>query len=178
MRSNIWIRSTLDSIAWCTALVAAALMMATQPAVADDPDFLTLGLGYYDYDDDQDAAEFRLEYRSDWDRWFVRPFSGVLVTTDSAVYGYGGILLDVFWGKSIVTTPSFAVGYYHDGDGKNLGAGIEFQSRLEIAYRFASRSRFGIAISHISNAGIEDRNPGANSVSAYYSIPFDKLLGR
>ena len=159
------------------ALVAVALLWV-QPAAADDPDFLTLGLGYFDYDDDDDAGAFRIEYRSDWDRLFVRPFSGLMVTTDSALYGYGGILLDIFWGRRIVTTPSFAVGYYSDGNGKDLGSSIEFQSRLEIAYRFAGRSRVGLAISHISNAGIDNTNPGANSVSAYYSIPFNVVLGR
>ena len=178
MRPIVWMCNTVLVIAVRAAVFAAALLIWAQPATADDPDFLTLGLGYFDYDDDDDAAEFRLEYRSDWDRWFVRPFSGLLVTTDSGLFGYGGILLDVFWGKSIVTTPSFAVGYFSDGNGKDLGASIEFQSRLEIAYRFANRSRLGLAISHISNAGSEDRNPGANSISAYYSVPFDKILGR
>ncbi len=178
MRPIAWMRDTVPIIVVRAAVVAVALLIWAQPEAADDPDHFTLGLGYFDYDDDDDAAEFRIEYRSDWDRWFVRPFSGLLVTTDSALYGYGGILLDVFWGRSIVTTPSFAVGYFSDGNGKDLGASIEFQSRFEIAYRFANRARFGLAISHISNAGINDRNPGANSISAYYSVPFDKILGR
>lgn len=172
------IGNSAPAIARVFTIVVIALLAWSPPAAADDPDFLTLGLGYFDYDDDDDAAEFRLEYRSDWDRWYVRPFSGLLVTTDSALYGYAGILLDVFWGRRIVTTPSFAVGYYSDGNGKDLGSSIEFQSRLEIAYRFASRSRLGLAISHISNAGIDNTNPGANSISAYYSIPFNKILGR
>ena len=176
MRTIAWLGKTAAAITVRTAVLAAALLIWAQPATADDPDFLTLGLGYFDYDDDDDAGEFRLEYRSDWDRWFVRPFSGVLVTTDSALYGYGGILLDLFRGKRIVTTPSFAVGYYSDGNGKNLGSSIELQSRFEIAYRFANRSRFGLAISHISNAGIDDTNPGTNSVTAYYAIPFDRIL--
>ena len=178
MRITAWHCISAAALVRGIAVLAIVLLSWSPPAAADDPDFLTLGLGYFDYDDDDDAAEFRLEYRSDWDRWFVRPFSGVMVTTDSAVYGYAGILLDVFWGRRIVTTPSFAVGYYSDGNGKTLGSSIEFQSRLEIGYRFASRSRFGLAISHISNAGIDDTNPGANSISAYYSIPFGKILGR
>ena len=79
------------------AAIVVALALLTQPSLADDSDFLTLGLGYFDYDDDNGAAEFRLEYQSDWDRWFVRPFSGVMVTTDSSLYGYAGIRLDLFW---------------------------------------------------------------------------------
>jgi len=158
------------------AAIVAALMVWGQPALADGPDLLTLGLGYFDYDDDGGAAEFRIEYQSDRNLWFAHPFSGVLVTTDSSLYGYAGILLDLFWGKRIVTTPSFAVGYYTDGNGKDLGSSIEFQSRLKLAYRFTNGSGFGLAISHISNAGIDDDNPGANSFSAYYSIPFNVIL--
>ena len=109
--------------------------------------------------DDDDAAEFRLEYRSDWDRWFVRPFSGLFVTTDSGLYGYGGILLDVFWGKSIVTTPSFAVGYFSDGNGKlariltllllyqhgfNIGKYISLESTTFMSTTMSSISNFKI----------------------------------
>ena len=160
------------------AAIVVILALLTQPSLADDSDFLTLGLGYFDYDDDNGTAEFRLEYQSDRDRWLVRPFSGVMVTTDSSLYGYAGIRLDLFWGQSFVTTPSFAAGYYSDGSGKDLGSSIEFQSRLEIAYSFSNRSRFGLAISHISNAGIDDDNPGANSITSYYSIPFIATLAR
>ncbi len=160
------------------AMAALAMLPWSQPALADDPDFLTVGLGYFDYDDDDGATEFRLEYRSDWDLWLVRPFSGLMVTTDSALYGYAGVLLDIYWGRRIVTTPSFAVGYYSNGSGKDLGSSVEFQSRLEIAYRFGDRSRVALAISHTSNAGIDDDNPGANSISAYYSIPFNVVFGR
>ena len=60
------------------AAIVVALALLTQPSLANDSDFLTLGLGYFDYDDDNGAAEFRLEYQSDSDRWFVCPFSGVM----------------------------------------------------------------------------------------------------
>ena len=77
MRTIAWLGKTAAAITVRTAVFAAALLIWAQPATADDPDFLTLGLGYFDYDDDDDDGEFRLEYRSDWDRWFVRPFSGM-----------------------------------------------------------------------------------------------------
>ena len=162
------------------AAIAAglALGLSATPAHADDPDYLTFGLGYFDFDDDDGAAEFRLEYRSNWKLWVFKPFSGLLVTSDSAVYPHAGLLFDLYFGNRLVLTPSFAVGYFSDGNGKELGADIEFQSRLELAYRFDNRSRLGLAVSHISNAGIDDVNPGANSVSMYYSVPFRVFTGR
>ncbi len=50
-----------------TAIVAAALTVGVPgPAAAaeDDPHFLTLAAGYYDINDDMDAAELRAEFRA------------------------------------------------------------------------------------------------------------------
>ena len=110
--------------------------------------------------------------------WIFKPFSGLLLTSDSAVYGYGGVLLDVFFGPRIVLTPSFAAGLYHGGAGKDLGHAVEIRSQIEIAYRFAGRTRLGVGLIHISNAGLDDRNPGTNTLMATYAVPFSSLLGR
>ena len=48
-------------------------------------------------------------------------------------------------------------------------------SQFEIAYRFDDRSRLGVAISHYSNAGLGDTNPGTATLSLYFSIPFDRI---
>ena len=160
--------------------VALALAFAAPAAAqeADDPDFLAVGLGYFDINDDDGAAEFRLEYRSDKKLLFVKPFTGVMVTTDSAFYGYVGVLLDLYLGRRVVLTPSFAAGYFTNGNGKELGSDVEFRSQIEIGYRFDDRSRLGLAISHMSNASIGDTNPGTESAMVYYSLPLDGLFGR
>ena len=145
----------------------------------DDPAFLALGAGYFDWNRQKEpAAEFRAEYRSDYKLWIFRPLVGLMATTDSAVYAYAGIGIDVFLGRRLVVTPSFAPGYYAKNSGYDLGYGLEFKSQIEFAYRFDDRSRLGLAISHISNASLGDKNPGTESAILYYSIPFDKLLGK
>ena len=162
-------------------LVAAVLLAA--PAVAqnatvnDDPAFLSLGLGYFDVNErDEDAVDFRVEYRHGQKLWIFKPWVGVEATTDGALYGVGGILVDIFFGRRVVVTPSFGAGAYYDGDGKDLGSTIEFRSQIELAYRFNDRSRLGVALSHISNAGIGDDNPGTEILTLYYSIPFGKIF--
>ena len=164
-----------------TALIlAVSLMVATLgKAHADEPDFLTFGAGYYDLFDDQSAAEARFEYRfSEKNKllWFT-PFVGLTATSDAATYGYAGIALDVFFGSRWVATPTFAAGIYGDGDGKDLGHAIEFRSGLELAYRFDDYSRLGLSFTHISNAGLGERNPGVESLVLFYSVPFDTLFG-
>ena len=100
-------------------------------------------------------------------------------TSDGAVYGYGGFGIDLYLGrcKCIIFTPDFAVGYFEKGDGKDLGNDVEFRSGGEISYRFQDRSRVGIAIHHLSNAGLGDSNPGEESFMVNYSIPVNWIVG-
>ncbi len=156
--------------------VAALTVMATGPAAAaeDDPHFLTLAAGYYDINDDMDAAEFRSEFRSADKLWIFKPFGGLMGTSDAAFYGYAGFLIDLYFGRRIVLTPSLAAGLYEDGDGKDLGHIVEFRSSLELAYRFDNRARLGLSFYHLSNASLDDNNPGTEVFSLNYSIP----LGR
>ena len=77
-----------------------------------------------------------------------------------------------------MVTPSFAPGFYDQGDSTlDLGHELEFRSQIEFAYRFDNRSRLGVAVSHYSNASIGDENPGTESAILYYSIPLNVILG-
>ncbi len=159
-------------------LVAVAGAPGRARADADDPAFVSLGLGYYDINrQTNEAVDFRLEYRHGEKLWIFKPWVGIEGTSDGAVYGAGGILVDVFFGRRVVVTGSFGAGYYEEGGGKDLGHEIEFRSQIEIAYRFDDRSRLGLAFSHISNASIGDSNPGVEILNVYYSIPLTRLLG-
>ena len=157
--------------------LAAALLLGPSESRAEDPAFVTIGGGVYDATQrDKVAADFRLEYRHN-KVWVFKPWVGVEATSDGAVYGLAGILVDLFFGRRIVVTPSFGAGLYHDGGGKDLGGPLEFRSQIEIAYRFNDRSRLGIAFGHISNAGLfSDDNPGTEVLNVYYSIPFEKVF--
>ena len=146
-------------------------------AQADDPDFLVVGGGWYDWNDDQDAFDFRLEYRSDVKLFGVaKPWFGIEATSEQAIYGLGGIVVDLYFGRRWVFTPNFGVGVYADGDGKDLGHAIEFRSQLELGYRFDNRSRMSLAVSHISNAGLDEKNPGTEIATVYYHIPVSALF--
>lgn len=160
------------------SVIAAITMFLAAPAAHadDDPAFLRVGAGYYDVFDDFNAGEFHMEYISDSKWWVFKPFAGVMATTDSALYAYGGIRLDVFLGRRLVFTPSFAPGVYHDGDGKDLGHTVEFRSAVELAYRFDDRSRLGLSLYHLSNASLAESNPGTEVITMHYSYPLDKLF--
>ena len=141
---------------------------------SDEPSFLSLGVGVYDIFDDSTAADFRAEFR--WGKGFfdvIKPFVGVQGTSDGTIYGFVGIGVDLHFGDRIVVTPNVAAGLLDEGSGKDLGSPVEFRSGLEIAWRFENRSRLGLAVHHISNAQLTDKNPGTEVLSLVYSIPLD-----
>ena len=151
------------------------------------------GIGIYDVKFDGSssnyATDIRFERRFDntlvdigpeEDNFFyLKPFVGMEVTTDSALYVLGGIYLEDNLGKLLTGnqnkwnfTPSFGLGYYDDGDGKKLGNKLEFRTTLEMSYQLKNEDRIGISLGHISNANIGNKNPGVEIISLSYQKPF------
>ena len=151
------------------------------------------GIGIYDVKFDGSssnyATDIRFERRFDntlvdigpeEDNFFyLKPFAGIEVTTDSAFYVLGGIYLEDNLGKLMTGnqnkwnfTPSFGLGYYDDGDGKKLGNKLEFRTTIEISYQLINDDRIGISLGHISNANIGNKNPGVEIISLSYQKPF------
>jgi len=160
------------------ALALIAYCVQGGAARAEDPDFLGFTLGYFDVNHQRnDALEARIEYRSDKRFWLFKPFGGIMFNNDAALHGYAGVLIDIYFGRRIVLTPSFAPGIYLHGGSKDLGYPLEFRSQIEIAYRFDDFSRLALSFNHISNASLGDHNPGVESLAVSYIIPFNKLFG-
>ena len=151
------------------------------------------GIGIYDVKFDGSssnyATDIRFERRFDntlvdigpeEDNFFyLKPFVGMEVTTDSALYVLGGIYLEDNLGKLLTGnqnkwnfTPSFGLGYYDDGNGKKLGNKLEFRTTLEMSYQLKNDDRIGISLGHISNANIGNKNPGVEIISLSYQKPF------
>ena len=91
----------------------------------------------------------------------LSPITGIMVTADSDTYLYTGVQAEYKIGKLNVI-PSFSPGLYSMGDGKDLGHPLEFKSELQISIDFFG-SRLGYSQSHLSNADLGDKNPGADS---------------
>ena len=173
MMRNLMKMVTTTAFAVMTMLAGAA----TNPAAADDPAFLTIAAGAWDFNkrDDQ-GAEFRVEYRSDHKFWELKPFGVVAGSSTGSVLVGAGVLMDIYFGRRFVVTPSFAPHFYSQGSSdKDLGHALEFRSQLEFAYRFDDRSRLGLSVSHYSNASIGDKNPGTESLLLNYSIPIGSV---
>ncbi len=162
--------------AMLAAAAAAVLALGVSvPARAQETAYLTVQGGMFDvFDGDHDTGAFAAEYRFGEKFYFVKPFVGMLATFKGSVYGYVGLLTDIRLLPNLVVTPSLAVGAYHEGGGKDLGAVQEFRSGIEIAYEFRNGQRIGMLLHHISNASTGDKNPGAETLMLTYSIPLGK----
>jgi len=172
-----YIRNKIISLLLLTLIIIAPMNVCGQakadPGQKYDPAFVTFGAGYYDFNRRKETGvEFRAEYRSDKRLSIFKPFAAFSTTNTSQGFIGAGLLLDLFMGRRYVMTPSFAPHYYWGGNKKlDLGHSIEFRSQLEFAYRFDNRSRLGMAISHYSNAGIGNSNPGTETGTIYFSVP-------
>ena len=154
------------------------LVSPPQNVLGEEPGFLIFGAGVYDMFDDETTGEFRLEYvfpGADKVSLFT-PFIGLSATVEGATFGYAGVGLDLYFDDKAILTPNFAAGIYGNGDGKDLGYAIEFRSGFNLMWSLHDDSRVGFSFHHVSNAGLDERNPGEESLLFMYSIPIQNLF--
>ena len=95
-----------------------------------------------------------------------------MANTDGGVFGYAGLYADFRLGDHILILPSAGAGGYSEGDSKDLGGVFEFHLGATLAYIFEDDSSLGV----ISNARINESNPGVNSLLLSYSLPLERLF--
>mgnify|MGYP001277423708 CR=1 FL=1 len=172
--------------------LAIFIALFTTPSLSKGYDVFGIGLFDVKFDGSatNQATDFRYERRfdnslieigpEDENFFYLKPFLGFEITSDSANYFLGGIYIEDNLGTIFVgeesnyrLTPSFGIGYYDDGNGKKLGNTTEFRTGLEISYQLKNENRIGLSFSHISNANLGDKNPGVEIISLSYQIPFN-----
>lgn len=173
------------------AMVFVLALPARAEAPQKQPDLIDFGGAYFDFDKSEahrQAGDFRLEYRwglsilpkishvfDSWDKYVqFHPFVGVETTTLGQLYGLGGWAMDGYIGRHGIFTWSEGVGFYYPGDAMRLGSFVEFRSQAELGWRFNNEMRLTGQISHISNAGLTKRNPGAEIIGVYFAVPFGR----
>jgi hypothetical protein len=170
-------RAEADSEVIALWAASGALILANLDATPrDEHSHLAFEVGQFDAVRNADpAAAGNLEYRlGDPLVWRLRPFAGIGVTTDQSFYGYAGIRVPTWWGEHVVATPSFAIGGYHRGKGKNLGTpAVIGRFGIDLEYRLDNDLRVGVAYHHMSNGKAlgQDINPGTEVVGLTLSVP-------
>lgn len=149
------------------AAVATASLLAHTAAAEE---YVTLSAGAFDVDD-ASHANFGLEYRGESFWYDLLPVVGIQSDVEGDSYGYFGFNYDWQFANNWYLAPTAAVGVYNEGAGVDLGGPIQFRTGLEVSYRMDNAHRLGLAVHHLSNAGIYDQNPGTEQVMLSYSVP-------
>ena len=124
--------------------------------------------GMFDWSDHKQASGLiGLQHQNDKlfieaDHGRFSPITGAFITSKNAFYIYTGVQAEYQFG-SLVITPSFAPGYYGEGNGKDLGYPLEFKSEIKMSFDLSNSTHLGMSYNHISNASLGKKNPGANS---------------
>ncbi|MBI2742440.1 MAG: acyloxyacyl hydrolase [Chlamydiales bacterium] len=136
-------------------------------------DQFNIGVGVFNIVRHHRPWQYQVEYR--WDvKYHLRPLVSLMATDKGSLYFCAGLGYDIFMGKYLVLTPSFAPGLYVRGSGKSLHFPLEFRSSMDLAYILPNKGRLGAQFYHISNASLGHKNPGAESLIFYYAVPIPR----
>src|SRR5215510_1801971 len=168
-----WADPEVQALAIATGMVVVtAIATPTQ----EEADHVAMEAGRLDaIKNDQPANTVGIEYRTGhllW--WKFEPFIGAAITTQHSFYGYGGIRLATHWGERVAVAPSFAIGGYGRGNGKDLGnPAVLGRFGLDVEYRFEDDVRIGLGYHHLSNGKLlgQSTNPGTEIVGLTLSMP-------
>lgn len=134
-------------------------------------------IGSVDIRDSVKINAFSLEYT--WDKHWgpLVPQTGLIVTSQTALYAYAGLGLEFCPLADWLIIPRLNIGLYHSFSDQGLGNTLEFFSSVEVAYRFKDQSRLGLILGHLSNARLGLENPGTEFLFLGYTVPLDQLTG-
>ncbi|TNJ39962.1 acyloxyacyl hydrolase [Phaeobacter sp. B1627] len=157
------------------SLFAAFVLAQLQPTQAQE---IAIGLGYGDFHAEQaDSGAFvSLEYLGarNWDLFGFDAGPGISGQAHQAGDSFVGLgiqgqrALKGDWFVEVSIMP----GLFSEGTpGNDLGSTIEIRSLVGLGRRLRDGHRISLALSHISNASISERNPGLNAISLRLHTP-------
>ena len=162
-------------------LAAATILFPACASAADDArrdavPMLNLTVGQAGiFDTGDPPLRYGIEYRArSFSRWRLIPAIGAAFADNGASFVYTDLRHDFWLDDRWVLIPSLGVGVFDDGGELDLGHTVEFRSGLEVAYRFRAEYRIGVALFHLSNGGISERNPGTEVLVVSLCIPLHR----
>jgi hypothetical protein len=130
-------------------------------------------LGQFNFVDSGDGlVGGGLEYRwAPLERWALVPSVGVTVVQGGGAYGYAALRYEFDLGRSWIVAPLVGAGLFRNTDTLDLGHPVEFKTGLEVSLRVAGGRRIGLQAYHLSNASLDEDNPGTEVLELTFSIP-------
>lgn len=151
-------------------LALACVAAAGRARAEDDADELVMSVGAFDFrrgeaETHDTRTAFAAEYRAELGLWLVKPFLGFLATTGGSLLGYGGALVELpVIADEIFVTPSIALAGFKPDTSEDLGSTMVFRTGVEVSHPVHDLAWVGLSYFHVSNGGLADHNPGAESL--------------
>ncbi len=144
------------------ALAALPCRVSASESGAREPPVLVGSAGQFNFVDSGDGligggGEYRW---APLGRWKLIPGAGLTFVEGGSAYGYAALHYDFPMGHSWFVTPVVGAGLFRNTDALDLGHAVQFKTGLEISLRVAGRIRVGLQGYHLSNASLDDDNPG------------------
>ena len=105
-------------------------------------------------------------------KWNLLPVLGAGRSANDASFVFVAIEREFLLTNSWIFSPSFGLGTFNDGKDVKLGNEFEFRTGIKLSYRLKNDIRLGLALYHLSNGGLSDRNPGTEPAFLSVSVPF------
>jgi lipid A 3-O-deacylase len=152
-----------------------AVVLSLTTTIFAHADTLGFAIGSYDVDGSNSATDFRVDYEFSNSVILenLNPWVGAEATTDGTIWLGGGVLYDWKLTETWHIKPGVGAGYYSRGSSDlDLGYPIEFRTQLEVVKDINQNNGIGLAISHLSNADLDKRNPGTEALNVYWHYSF------
>jgi lipid A 3-O-deacylase len=82
-----------------------------------------------------------------------------------------GFILNFPLSQNAFVETSFMPGYYHEGD-RDLGGNLHFRSLIGVGWSVSPNGAVVLSLDHLSNGGLEERNPGTETLTLGYRMAF------
>ena len=141
----------------------------------DAPSYATLSYGDVLFQEETIGTEGYLRF--DFGRAYgpFQPALGVSLTDDGDSWiGFGATWTGRFARDRGYIQMSFLPGIHTQGDGPDIGQPLEFRSGAEIGYEARNGWRIGLSYDHRSNGGLDDLNPGLETLQVRLHVPIGR----
>jgi len=161
------------AVPFALALAVAPIRVGAQEAQQPRGGSFSVGFGAFNMGHANPSGGVGMEYHLDNHPWKPRPSGklsliptlGITGTSKDAWFGYAGLRADLNVTERWRLTPGFAIGAYDRNGDIDLGGPVEFRSSLDVSHALRNGVRLGVALYHVSNARLYQRNPGVNALA-------------
>jgi hypothetical protein len=112
------------------------------------------------------ALEYQARPLGSWGKLSYGLGARVSADDGESLWLGGGLYAEAPVSESWLAEATLMPGYYDPGSTDfDLGSDLEFQSSLGVGYRLNPVTRLSFALTHLSNGGTAERNPGRNALA-------------